>query len=74
MDLSATHVHSCGENSPPESIIFGNSKIIMTAIRRSLVKVADTSVPILLEGECGTGKEVICKYLHRRSGWGRWSR
>lgn len=42
----------------------------MVAIRRSLLKVADTNIPILIEGESGTGKEIICKYLHQHSVWG----
>jgi two-component system response regulator AtoC len=55
---------------PPESIIFGRTEA-MAAVRRSLLKVADTNIPILIEGESGTGKEIICKYLHQRSVWGR---
>ncbi len=43
----------------------------MAAVRRSLLKVADTNIPILIEGESGTGKEIICKYLHQRSVWSR---
>ena len=43
----------------------------MAAVRRSLLKVADTNIPILIEGESGTGKEIICKYLHQHSVWGR---
>jgi len=39
----------------------------MAAVRRNLLKVADTNIPILIEGESGTGKEVICKYLHHHS-------
>ncbi len=41
----------------------------MAAVRRSLLKVADTNIPILIEGESGTGKEIICKYLHQHSVW-----
>jgi transcriptional regulator with PAS, ATPase and Fis domain len=43
----------------------------MAAVRRSLHKVADTNIPILIEGESGSGKEVICKYLHQHSVWGK---
>lgn len=42
----------------------------MAAVRRNLLKVADTDIPILIEGESGTGKEVICRYLHQQSVWG----
>lgn len=41
----------------------------MAAVRRNLVKVADTNIPILIEGESGTGKEVICEYIHQHSVW-----
>jgi two-component system response regulator AtoC len=58
------------ELMPPDSILFGKSEA-MAAIRRSMLKVADTNIPVLIEGESGTGKEVICKYLHQHSIWGR---
>lgn len=41
----------------------------MAAVRRNLLKVADTNIPILIEGESGTGKELICRYLHQQSSW-----
>ena len=41
----------------------------MAAVRRNLLKIADTNIPVLIEGESGTGKEVICHYLHRHSVW-----
>jgi two-component system response regulator AtoC len=61
---------SCDERCPPESIIFGKTKA-MAAVKSSLLKVADTNIPILIEGESGTGKELICKYIHQHSVWGR---
>jgi two-component system response regulator AtoC len=70
MAQSAKNPYACDETGPPESIIFGKSET-MAAIRRNLLKVADTNIPVLIEGESGTGKEVICKYLHRNSAWGR---
>jgi two-component system response regulator AtoC len=70
MTHGATNLHLRNEIMPPEAIIFGKSAA-MAAVRRSLLKVADTNIPILIEGESGTGKEVICKYIHQRSVWGR---
>lgn len=34
------------------------------AIRRTLDKVADLDVPVLIQGETGTGKDVAARYLH----------
>jgi len=72
MAQSAKKPYACDEIGPPESIIFGKSET-MAAIRRNLLKVADTNIPVLIEGESGTGKEVICRYLHRNSSWARGS-
>lgn len=53
---------------PPEEVIFGAS-ISMRIVREKLVKLADTSVPVLIHGESGTGKEVVAKLLHQWSPW-----
>jgi len=68
MGQCANDPSAFGEIGPPESVIFGKSET-MAAVRRNLVKVADTNIPILIEGESGTGKEVICGYIHRQSIW-----
>ena len=68
MALCANHPYAYQEAGPPESVIFGKSET-MAAVRRNLLKVADTNIPVLIEGESGTGKEVICHYLHRHSVW-----
>jgi two-component system, NtrC family, response regulator AtoC len=39
----------------------------MAAVRKTLAKVAETSIPILMTGESGTGKEVIARLLHQNS-------
>lgn len=36
-------------------------------VLRTVEKVKDSSIPVLLEGETGTGKELIAKALHERS-------
>jgi two-component system, NtrC family, response regulator AtoC len=59
--------HPVGE-LPPEAIIFGRSEA-MGEVRLKLEKLADTSVPVLIQGESGTGKEIIARLLHQRSPW-----
>jgi two-component system, NtrC family, response regulator AtoC len=51
---------------PPEELIFGQSPM-MAAAREKLERVANTTVPVLLQGESGTGKDIIAKLLHARS-------
>ena len=51
---------------PPIDVIFGQTSA-MAAARQKLERVADTTVPVLLQGESGTGKEIFAKLLHARS-------
>ena len=60
-------VQSLGE-IPPEAIIFGKSEQ-MQALRERLDKVAAANVPVLIEGESGTGKDIIARMIHARSPW-----
>jgi DNA-binding NtrC family response regulator len=50
---------------PAESLI-GHSPAIET-IRQLIAKLAASSLPVLIQGETGTGKEVIAKQVHARS-------
>ena len=60
-------VQSLGE-IPPESIVFGRSEV-MLALRERLDKVACANVPVLIQGESGTGKDIIARMIHSRSPW-----
>jgi two-component system, NtrC family, response regulator AtoC len=55
-------------DSVPESTVFGKSEA-MQALRSSVCKVAGTSVPILIQGESGTGKNIIARIIHNLSPW-----
>lgn len=52
---------------PPEEVIFGRSTV-MQEFRQKIQKFAATSVPLLIQGESGTGKGVLARYIHSRSG------
>ena len=60
-------VQSIGE-MPPESILFGRSEV-MQNLRERLDKVACANVPVLIQGESGTGKDIIARMIHTRSPW-----
>jgi two-component system response regulator AtoC len=51
---------------PPMEVIFGQSPLMAVA-REKLERVAETTVPVLLQGESGTGKDIFAKLLHTYS-------
>jgi two-component system response regulator AtoC len=51
---------------PPMDVIFGQSSQMAVA-RDRLERIAKTTVPVLLQGESGTGKDVFARLLHVRS-------
>ncbi|HLH08328.1 MAG TPA: sigma-54 dependent transcriptional regulator [Terriglobales bacterium] len=53
---------------PPEAVIFGRSHR-MIAIRTRIEKIAAANVPVLIQGESGTGKDIIARLIHRLSPW-----
>jgi two-component system, NtrC family, response regulator AtoC len=60
-------VQSIGE-IPPKAIVFGHSEV-MQALCARLEKVAAANVPVLIQGESGTGKDIIARMIHAASPW-----
>jgi two-component system, NtrC family, response regulator AtoC len=53
---------------PPEEIIFGQTDA-MKNVRDRLTKLAGANVPVLIQGESGTGKDIIARMIHAASPW-----
>ncbi|MBJ7537263.1 sigma-54-dependent transcriptional regulator [Marinomonas transparens] len=53
------------QNAPGPRII-GNTQGIHR-LRQALLHVADTAADILIQGETGTGKELVARYIHEHS-------
>src|SRR5437879_479584 len=53
---------------PPEPIVFGRTEG-MNAVRDRLNKLAGANVPVLIQGESGTGKDIIARMIHAASPW-----
>ena len=51
---------------PPMEVVFGLSSA-MALPGTNWSGIADTNVPVLLQGENGTGKDILAKLLHARS-------
>jgi len=55
-------------NAPPEPELLTDGSEPMGALLRELEAVAPTGLPVLLLGPTGSGKELLARDLHRRSG------
>jgi two-component system response regulator AtoC len=53
---------------PPDAVVFGRSEA-MRSLRDRLTKVAAANVPVLIQGESGTGKDIIARMIHGFSPW-----
>src|SRR5579864_501553 len=60
-------VQSLGE-FPPDTVVFGKSDA-MQALRARMDKVASANVPVLINGESGTGKDIVARMIHNYSPW-----
>jgi len=56
---------------PPPHVIFGMTYAMQIA-KEKLERIADTSIPVLLQGESGTGKDIFVRLLHARSNRSRY--
>jgi two-component system, NtrC family, response regulator AtoC len=64
MQRVSLRIHA--ENLPSEETIFGRSAL-MQAVRQKVEKVAGSNVPVLIQGDSGTGKTVLARYIHAHS-------
>jgi two-component system response regulator AtoC len=55
-----------GDHLPPDEVIFGRSAE-MLAIRDRLRLAARSNVPVLIQGESGTGKDLLARMVHKYS-------
>jgi two-component system, NtrC family, response regulator AtoC len=53
---------------PPDDILFGRSAA-MAEVRANAEKICHTSLPVLLSGEGGTGKEALARWIHANSAY-----
>ena len=51
---------------PPDSVIFGKSSL-MLELEAKIRRVLGTNLSILLQGESGTGKATLSKFIHKHS-------
>lgn len=68
MDSDKSGSSSPAGKLPPDEVVFGRSAT-MLAIRQVVHKLAAMNIPVLLEGEGGTGKEVLARWIHVHSPW-----
>ena len=53
---------------PPDEVVFG-SAASMLAVRHQLEKVCGTNLPVLIQGDGGSGKEILARWVHHHSPW-----
>src|SRR5258706_3377986 len=64
---------SCEEAAAPYSDVLNDECVFLAAspamreVRKQVIQMANTDVPVLLLGESGTGKEVIARLIHKFS-------
>ena len=71
--LKSAYTDKCrkkGETTPeikPSAEMYWGNGPAMTAIRKTVEKIATTTASVLITGENGTGKDVLATEIHRRS-------
>jgi two-component system, NtrC family, response regulator AtoC len=65
------HISGAGPGKPPETaeehLGFIATSPDMRKVHRQAVLLADYNVPVLITGECGTGKHAVARLIHRLS-------
>lgn len=61
-----TRLEHFARTALPEAVIFGHSGP-MELVRQKVKRFAAAKVPILIEGENGTGKQTLAQFIHRES-------
>jgi two-component system, NtrC family, response regulator AtoC len=54
------------QDVPPERVVFGASEA-MRPVQQRVEKVAGTNIPVLIQGDSGTGKEIVARLIHQLS-------
>jgi DNA-binding NtrC family response regulator len=63
---SALEMHDVELAVPPDSRLFGKSALI-EKLKQQIAQFASAPFPVLIEGESGSGKELVAQSLHARS-------
>ncbi len=53
---------------PPDEVVFGCAPSMM-AVRHQLEKICGTNLPVLIQGDGGSGKETLARWVHHHSPW-----
>jgi two-component system, NtrC family, response regulator AtoC len=69
-NTSSAHRLEADHGLPPDPVIFGTTPR-MLALRQQLEKACRADIPILIQGEGGSGKEVLARWIHRNSPYSR---
>jgi two-component system response regulator AtoC len=64
----ATAADRAGAPIPPDDVMFGTTRQMQT-VRERVRKIAASNLPVLINGESGTGKDIVARMVHAMSPW-----
>jgi DNA-binding NtrC family response regulator len=67
-DVISLHTPQPSLSPEPDTQRLVGESMAMRALSKAIEKIAATSAPVLITGETGTGKELVARLLHARSG------